>query len=64
MVGGEDSEEMLHLLVSAYCRSLSEALCALGERRCLDLGEWELLLYARVPLYMCGELDGVCREVK
>ena len=52
MVGGEDSAEMLHLLVSACCRSLSEALCTLGERRCLDLGVWELLLYARVPLYI------------
>ena len=64
MVGGEDSAEMLHLLVSACFRSLLEVLCALGERRCLDLGVWELLLYARVPLYICGELDGLCREVK
>ena len=64
MVGREDSAEMLHLLVSPRFRSLLEALCALGERCCLDLGVWELLLHARVPLYIYGELDGVCREVK
>ena len=64
MVGREESAEMLHLLVSPCFRSLSEALCALGERRCLDLRVWELLLHARVPLYICGGVDGVCREVK
>ena len=64
MVGWEDSAEMLHLLVFPCCQSLSDTLCALGERRCLDLGVWELLLYARVSLYICGELDGVCREFK